>query len=93
MTHMENADIANKITKFITNSFASARRQKINEDTNLLENGVVDSMGVLELVTFLQDEFSLAVSDDQLSPENFQDVRSMVRFVQQNVQLQTGSIP
>lgn len=58
---------------------------------NLLESGIIDSLGVLELVTFMQQEFALAVADEDLSPENFQNIESMARFVERSLELQPGS--
>ncbi len=88
--NMENTDIIGKINQFLTRTFPAARKQKITAETDLLESGVVDSLGVLELVTFLQQEFSLAVADEDLTPENFQSVRSIAAFVQHTMQLQPG---
>ncbi len=58
---------------------------------NLLESGIIDSLGVLELVTFMQQEFALAVADEDLTPENFQNIESMARFVERSLELQPGS--
>jgi acyl carrier protein len=59
----------------------------VTDSDNLLESGVIDSLGVLELVTFLQQEFSLQVDDDELTPENFQSIQSIAQFVEQRRQL------
>jgi acyl carrier protein len=90
--NMENTEIIAKVSQFITRTFPAARKQKVAEDTDLLESGVVDSLGVLELVTFLQQEFGLTVADDDLTPENFQNVRSIATFVQTTMQFQPGSV-
>jgi acyl carrier protein len=77
-----------RIRKFIAQKFPLARRRNITDQDNLLETGVIDSLGVLEIVTFLQEDFSLAVEDDELTPENFQDIRSISQFVEQRLQTQ-----
>jgi acyl carrier protein len=48
----------------------------------LLKNGFIDSLGILEVVAFLENEFRIAVSDDDLLPENFGSVQSITDFVQ-----------
>jgi acyl carrier protein len=53
-----------------------------NEDS-LLNKGLIDSLGVLEVVTFLEKEFGISITDEELSPENFGSVLGLSNFVQQ----------
>ena len=76
-----------RIRNFVAQNFSLARRRVVTDSDNLLESGVIDSLGVLELVTFLQQEFSLQVDDDELKPENFQSIQSIAQFVEQRRQL------
>lgn len=46
----------------------------------------MDSLGVLEIVTLLQQDYSLEISDDELTPENFESIRSIAQFVTQRLQ-------
>jgi acyl carrier protein len=48
---------------------------------SLLESGLVDSMGVLELVTFLESTFPLQIADDEVMPENLDTIAAIVAFV------------
>jgi acyl carrier protein len=66
----------------VLQKFPHARKRGVNNGDNLLENGVIDSLGVLDLVTFFQQEFSVAVEDDDLTPENFGSIESMAKFVE-----------
>ncbi len=77
---MEN-NTSGVILQFILGRFPLARKSKLRTEDNLLESGVVDSMGVLDLVGFLESSFSITVTDDELTPENFQTVDSVARFV------------
>jgi acyl carrier protein len=56
--------------------------QNISNDEPLLKNGLIDSLGILEVVTFVENEFSITVSDEDLLPENFGSVESIAEFVQ-----------
>jgi acyl carrier protein len=76
------------IRKFLMQKFPQAKKRNITNQDNLLESGIIDSLGVLEIVTFLQEEFSLAVEDDELTPENFQNIHSIAQFVEQRRRLQ-----
>lgn len=51
------------------------------DDASFLRNGIVDSTGMLELVQFVERSFSLAVSDTELVPDNFDSVASIERYV------------
>lgn len=56
---------------------------KINEDTQIFESGLLDSMGLLFLIEFLKENFNVEVVDDELNPENFASINSIVDFVSQ----------
>ena len=49
---------------------------------SLLESGVMDSTGILELVAFLETEFSLQVSDAEIVPENLDSIAAIARYVE-----------
>lgn len=53
----------------------------IRPDDDLLALGIVDSHGIMELVSFMEERYGVSVSDDDLTPENFQSVRSIEEFV------------
>lgn len=50
-------------------------------DLPLLENGIIDSTGVLEIVLFLEERFGVKVADDQMLPQNFDSVEKIAAFV------------
>ena len=74
-----------RIVGFILEKFPLARKHPIASDDNLLENGIIDSLGILDLVSFLEQEFGIVVADDELIPENFQSVARLTGFVEQKV--------
>ncbi len=55
-------------------------------DASFLEEGIVDSTGVLELVMFVEETFCVTVEDEEIVPENFDSVQRLARYVQ----LKTG---
>lgn len=72
-----------KIRKFILNSFLfSDDELLLADDDSLLERGILDSTGVLELVAFLEVEFGAIVADDELAPENLDSVSNIVAFLE-----------
>lgn len=52
------------------------------DDDSLLERGILDSTGVLELVAYLNERFEIKAADDELVPENFDSVNRLSAFVQ-----------
>ena len=72
-----------RIRQFILEKFPSARRVPIEDEDALLEKGIVDSMGILEIVEFIEQEFHVEVSDEDLVPENFQSIGRLSAFVSQ----------
>jgi acyl carrier protein len=74
--------VADSVRQFIVGNFPSARRRVLGNDDPLLENGIVDSMGVLDIVNFLESEFGIVASDDELIPENFRTVQSIAGYVE-----------
>jgi acyl carrier protein len=70
-----------KIRTHIVEKFPLAKKRNIQEQDSLLETGVIDSLGVLDLVHYLEAEFGFQVSDDELLPENFESVNSIAAFV------------
>ena len=51
---------------------------KIKEDTLIFENGILDSMGLLFLIEFLKESFNVQVEDEELNPQNFESINSIV---------------
>jgi acyl carrier protein len=56
--------------------------KNVSNDEALLKHGLIDSLGILDVVTFVEKEFSISVSDEDLLPENFGSVQSITEFVQ-----------
>jgi len=70
-----------KIKHFIVDNFLFGDDDGITNDTSFLENEIIDSTGVLELVMFLDEEFSVEVADEELVPENLDSINSILNFL------------
>lgn len=73
--------VAERIRKFLVQQFPATKNVGNNE--SLLNNGLIDSLGILEVVAFIEKEFEITVSDEDLLPENFGSVYSLSNFVGQ----------
>lgn len=76
-----------QIREFILEKFPLARKQQLKDSDALLESGILDSLGVLDLVHFIEQEFSITVADDELVPENFQTIDRIAAFIGNKPQL------
>jgi acyl carrier protein len=76
-------EISPRIRRFIIEHFPLARKEPPLEDESpLLNSGIIDSQGVLEVISFIEEEFKITISDEDLRPENFESIASMVTYVQ-----------
>lgn len=71
-----------RIRQFVLKRFPLAAKKKIQSTDDLLGSGVVDSMGVLDIVTYLENEFSIVMTDEDLTPNNFRDIEAIARLVE-----------
>ena len=80
---MTSVDTVNKrIRALMIEHFPRVRKRSLRNDDQLLQSGFVDSLGILEVVTFLEGEFQITVTDEDLLPENFQSIECIGAFVQ-----------
>lgn len=76
------AENITKIREFIFENFLfDAEDDALKNDTSFLEEGIIDSTGVLELVDWLEEEFSISVEDDELIPENLDSVNLLSAYI------------
>lgn len=73
--------VVNSIRQFVLDRIPKARQLSVSNDDQLIENGLLDSLGVLDVVTFLEEEFHISVDDEDLTPDNFQSVNTISEFV------------
>lgn len=77
--------IKDKIRTFIVEDFLFGKDAGLDDNASFLENGVIDSTGILELVSFLEEEFSISVEDEELIPENLDSVNNVVAYVERKM--------
>jgi len=83
---LTEAEIIHATRGYITDNFLYARPDYfVGEDEHLLERGVVDSMGMIELLTFLEDRFGVQPADDEITEENFATLARIAHFVRKKV--------
>jgi acyl carrier protein len=75
--------IENRVRAFIRDTFPSpAATGEVATEQSLFDAGIIDSIGVLTLVTWLEQEFGIIVDDDDVVPENLDGIGRLTRYVE-----------
>ncbi len=80
------SDTKEKVRAFIVENFMFGNDEGLSDDTSFLEQGIIDSTGVLELVDFLEETFSIKVDDEELIPENLDSIQNLVVYLSKKQQ-------
>ena len=86
---MQTTDIQSEIYQFIVNNFMFGQADGLKFDESLLQRGVIDSTGVLELVSYLQDNFNITVEDSEIVPANLETVQGIVTYVEKKLSVKS----
>ena len=73
--------IAEKVRDYIKENFLFGADNKIGDEDSLLDAGVIDSTGAMELVSFIETQFGVEVGDRDLVPENLDSVAAIAGFI------------
>ena len=80
--------IEQEIRQFITDNFLFGELEaNLSNDDSLLEHGIIDSTGVLELVAFLEDRYEIQIPDSELVPTNLDSINCLIQFVNRKVRV------
>lgn len=79
-------NVMEELEKFVVNELAVEHDKKsIAPDEDLLMQGIIDSMGVLKLSSFIEEKFGVKVTDIDMVPENFQNLESLSEFIKKRM--------
>jgi acyl carrier protein len=79
---METTQIRATIREFILKNYLfTADGSALKDDVSLMQTGVIDSTGVLELILFLEEKFGVKVADEEMVPENLDSIVAISAFV------------
>jgi acyl carrier protein len=71
-----------EIRRFVVDTFLFGDGSWLGDETSFLEEGVIDSAGMLELITFLEANYGITVADEEVVRENLDSLRSAARYLQ-----------
>lgn len=75
-------NVRRELTQFIVENFLFGTPPNFSSDDSFLENGILDSTAVLELIFFVESRYGIKVEDIELIPENLDSINGLVEFVQ-----------
>ena len=70
-----------KIRAFVIENFLFGNDDGLLDESSFLEEGIIDSTGILELVSFLEEEFGITIEDEELIPENLDSINNVAKYL------------
>lgn len=74
--------ITEKVSSYLSEAKGLPQDFELRPETQLLQSGLIDSLGMVDLVAYLEESFSIEVDDDDMVPENFETVAAISAFVE-----------
>jgi acyl carrier protein len=81
------SDISEKIKTFISSELMFEDSGAVLSDETPLLEGVIDSLGLMQMISFIEEEFNVAIDDAEVTASNFRTVGDIERLVEQKVQV------
>jgi acyl carrier protein len=76
-------EINSLLKQFIESKLVSNKAYKnLSESDPLLTTGIIDSLGIVKLLTFIKDQFSVTIADEDITPENFATIDAISSLIQ-----------
>ena len=73
------------IRNFISENFLFGDDVQLDNDASFLDAGIIDSTGVLELISFVEETYNIKVDDEEIIPENFDSLKNVSDYLEQKI--------
>lgn len=70
-----------QVRAFVTSNFYVADPATLEDEASLLDRGIIDSTGVLEVILFVEETFGIKVEESEMLPENLESIERIANFV------------
>lgn len=77
--------VQQRVRQFVLENFYVSDPSEVADDTLLVTTGFIDSTGMLELITFLEQAFQIRISDDETTAENLESIERVAAFVERKL--------
>lgn len=81
-------DIVSELERFLIAEVAvdfDLDKKSIAPDENLITQGIIDSMGILKLVSFMESKFGIKINNEDIVPENFQTISTLNKLIEKKI--------
>jgi len=75
------SEVKEKVRTFIIENYLFGDDEGLEDNNSFLDKGIIDSTGILELIDFISEEFSITVEDDEMIPENLDSIINVTTFI------------
>ena len=75
-------DTLTQIRQFVTSNFYVPNPAELDDQASLLDRGIIDSTGVMEVIAFVEDKFGVKVADEEMIPENLDSIGRIAAFIE-----------
>ena len=77
------SNIKDELREFIINNYLKGAKNKklLKDDDSFLEKGIIDSIGVIELASFMQEHYGIKIEVPEIMPENFDTLNSLEKYI------------
>ena len=83
-------DHLSTVRHFVVENFLFGDGESLTDDSSFLEEGIIDSTGILELVMFLEETYDIRIEDDELVPENFDNLANIAVYLERKLSVVGG---
>ncbi len=73
--------IANDVRSFVIGNFLLGQEGSLRDDASFLEEGIIDSTGILELVSHLEETYGIEITEEELVPENLDSISRIAAYL------------
>jgi acyl carrier protein len=74
--------VRDAVRSFVTQTFYVPDDSPLDDEASLIEKGIIDSTGVLDLLAFIEQQFGVEPADGEIVPENFDSIARLARFIE-----------
>ena len=79
---IQQQDIKTKLRSFVVETFmVGDESEQLQDSDSFMQNGVIDSTGVLELASFVEQAFNFTIEDDEMTPNNLDSIDNLTAFI------------
>lgn len=86
-------EIVDRLRQYMEKNFPLFSLQDVSMSDDLIEKGIIDSLGYLEIINYVEEEFDIAVEDSEVTPENFQSIDTIASYIQNRLSRKESEVP